>query len=43
MLDWEGNIVEAKHRQQFLLSETEENPRMAASAIIADVAGGQSH
>jgi hypothetical protein len=29
--DWEGNIIERKHRAKYLLSEIEENTAMTAS------------
>jgi hypothetical protein len=31
MLDWEGNMVEKKHRTKILLSKVEENEAMTAS------------
>jgi hypothetical protein len=37
MLDWEGNMVEKKHRATILLSEVEENDIMAASVQISSM------
>jgi hypothetical protein len=34
MLDWEGNMVEKKHRTQVLLSEVEENEAMSSSVQV---------
>jgi hypothetical protein len=35
MLDWEGNMVERKHRTKILLSGIEENEAMAASVQVS--------
>ena len=35
MLDWEGNMVEKKHRTKILLSEVEDNKAMAYSAQVS--------
>jgi hypothetical protein len=35
MLDWEGNMVERKHRKKILLSDVEENEAMAASVQVS--------
>jgi transposase InsO family protein len=40
MLDWEGNMIEKKERQQLLLSDIEENPAMAASVTIGSTEAG---
>ena len=37
MLDWEGNMVERKHRATILLSEVEEDEIMAASVQISSM------
>jgi len=37
MLDWEGNMVEPKHRVRVLLSEVQEDPIMSVGAIISAV------
>jgi hypothetical protein len=37
MLDWEGNMVEKKHRTQVLLSGVEENEAMASSMQVSSI------
>jgi hypothetical protein len=37
MLDWEGNMVEKKHRTQILLSKVEESEAMAASVQVSSI------
>ncbi len=37
MLDWEGNMVERKHRTKILLSEVEDNEAMAASVQVSSI------
>ena len=37
MLDWEGNMVERKHRTKILLSEAEENEAMAAFVQVSSI------
>jgi hypothetical protein len=37
MLDWEGNMVEKKHRTQVLLSEVEENEAMSSSIQVSSI------
>jgi hypothetical protein len=37
MLDWEGNMVEKKHRTQVLLSKVEENEAMASSIQVSSI------
>jgi hypothetical protein len=37
MLDWEGNVIEKKHRTKILLSEVEENEAMAASVQVSSL------
>jgi hypothetical protein len=37
MLDWEGNMVEKKHRTQVLLSKVVENEAMASSIQVSSI------
>jgi hypothetical protein len=37
MLDWEGNMIEKKHRPKILLSKVEENEAMAASVQVSSL------
>ena len=37
MRDWEGNMVERRHRTQVLLSDVEENANMSVSAVISSI------
>jgi hypothetical protein len=37
MLDWEGNMIEKKHRTQILLSDIVEDSKMAASVQISSI------
>ena len=37
IMDWEGNMVEKKHRTKILLSEVEDNKAMAASMPVSGI------
>ena len=37
MVDWEGNMIEKRHRTQILLSEIEEHENMRVSAVISSI------
>ena len=37
IMDWEGNMVENKHRTKTLLSEVEDNEAMADSVPVSDI------
>jgi hypothetical protein len=37
MTDWEGNMIEKRHRTQILLSEIDEDSLMEASAVISSI------